>query len=90
MLTDSEWDLIIELFQVLGLIEEVTICLGGSNCTTYSLLYQLIQGLKKRFKLYKVSNNELDFNAECDDIFENNEFGNIESKNQEEYSDENG
>jgi len=39
MLTDSEWDLIIELFQVLGLIEEVTICLGGSNCTTYSLLY---------------------------------------------------
>ena len=90
MLTDSEWDLIIELLQVLGPIEEVTTCLGGSNYTTHSLLYWLIQGLKKRFKLYKVSNNELDFNTECDDVFENNEFDNIESENQEEYSDEDG
>ena len=88
MLTDSEWDLIIELLQVLESIEEVTTCLRSSNYTTHSLLYWLIQGLKKRFKPYKVSNNELDFNVECDDVFENNEFGNIESENQEEYSDE--
>ena len=39
ILTDSEWDLIIELLQVLGLIEEVTTCLRGSNYTTHSLLY---------------------------------------------------
>ena len=42
MLTDSEWDLIIELLQVLGSIEEVTTCLEDSNYTTHSLLYWLI------------------------------------------------
>ncbi len=42
MLTDSKQDLIIELLQVLGSIEEVTTCLGGSNYTTHSLLYWLI------------------------------------------------
>ena len=39
MLTEAEWDLIIELLQVLGTIEEVTTCLGGSKYVTHSLLY---------------------------------------------------
>ena len=47
MLTELEWELIIELLQVLGPIEEVTTCLGGSKYTTHSLLYRLIQSLKK-------------------------------------------
>lgn len=81
MLTESEWDLIIELLQVLGPIEEATTCLGGSKYTTYSLLYRLIESLKKRFKLNVTSNNELDFDTE-DDIFE-------ELENQEEFNNEN-
>ena len=39
MLTESEWELIIELLQVLELIEKVTTCLGGFKYTTHNLLY---------------------------------------------------
>jgi hypothetical protein len=85
MLTESEWDLIIELLQVLGPIEEVTTCLGGSKYTTHSLLYRLIQSLKKRFKLHRVLNNELNFDTD-DDVFENDD---IEYENQEECVEEN-
>ena len=88
MLTDLEWDLIIELLQVLGPIEEVTTYLGGSKYTTHSLLYRLIQGLKKRFRLQNTSNVELDFNTEYD-AFEDNEFDDIGSENQEEHNNEN-
>src|SRR4051812_11322189 len=80
MLTESEWDLIIELLQVLGPIEEVTTCLEDSKYTTHSLLYWLIQSLKKRFKLHRVLNNELNFDTD-DDVFENDD---IEYENQEE------
>lgn len=77
MLIESEWELIIDLLQVLGPIEEVTTCLGGSKYTTHSLLYRLIQGLKKRFKPQRVlSVNELDFDSE-EDTFEDN----VESEN---------
>ncbi|GES97438.1 zinc finger BED domain-containing protein 1-like [Rhizophagus clarus] len=77
MLTESEWDLIIELLQVLGPIEEATTCLGGSKYTTHSLLYRLIESLKKRFKPNKndrISNDKLDFNTEDDVFDEDNDF----------------
>ncbi len=79
MLTEAEWDLIIELLQVLGPIEEVTTCLGSSKYVTHSLLYRLIQNLKKRFKLHITTNDELNFDAQ-NDIFEDNM---IEPENQE-------
>jgi hypothetical protein len=83
MLSELEWELIIDLLQVLGPIEEVTTYLGGSKYITHSLLYRLIQSLKKRFKPQRLLNNEeLDFNSE-DDIFDYGEFENqdIESNN---------
>jgi hypothetical protein len=75
MLTEPEWNLIIELLQVLGPIEEATTCLGGSKYVTHSLLYRLIENLKKRFKPNKNDriSNELDFNTE-DDIFDEFEY----------------
>jgi hypothetical protein len=85
MLTEPEWDLIIELLQVLGPIEEATTCLGGSKYTTHSLLFLLIEKLKK---LFKPNNNdrsyELDFNTDDDDIFENFEFEYQEFNNDDE------
>lgn len=83
MLTESEWDLIIDLLQVLGPIEEATTCLGGSKYITHSLLYRLIENLKKRFKPNRNDRIELDFNTE-DDIFDDN----FEFEYQEEFNNE--
>lgn len=82
MLSEAEWELVIELLQVLGPIEEVTTCLGGSKYVTYSLLFRLIQSLKKRFRSNRVTNNELDFEEE--DVFNNDDFDfeNQEDSNQ--------
>jgi hypothetical protein len=73
ILSETEWELIIDLLQVLGPIEEVTTCLGGSKYVTYSLLFRLIQSLKQRFRLNRTINDELNFEEE-DDVFNNDDF----------------
>lgn len=79
MLSETEWEVIIDLLQVLGPIEEVTTCLGGSKYVTYSLLFRLIQSLKQRFRLNRTINNELNFEEE-DDVFDNDD---VDFENQE-------
>lgn len=83
MLSETEWELIIELLQVLGPIEEVTTCLGASKYVTYSLLFRLIQRLKQRFRLNRIINDELNFEDD-DDVFDNDDvdFENQEDNNQ--------
>ena len=83
MLSEAEWELIVELLQILGPLEEATTCLGGSKYITYSLLFRLIQSLKKRFMPNRVVNNELNFEEE-EDVFDNDDFDfeNQEDSNQ--------
>jgi len=79
MLSETEWELIIDFLQVLGPIEEVTTCLGGSKYVTYSLLFRLIQSLKQRFRSNRTINNELNFDEE-EDVFDNDD---VDFENQE-------
>ena len=78
MLSETEWELIIDFLQVLEQIKEVTTYLGGSKYVTYSLLFRLIQSLKQRFRSNRTINNELNFEEE--DVFDNDD---VDFENQE-------
>ena len=69
-LTESEWELIKDLLQVLGPFEEATTYLGGSFYATHSLLYRLIKNLKKKFAPLSRERPRYDEINSTNDIFE--------------------
>ncbi|CAI2189552.1 8368_t:CDS:2, partial [Funneliformis geosporum] len=74
--TDSEWDLLKDLLQILGLFEEATRYLGGSYYSTHSFMYCVVKVLKGFFKLAIISNNgtcDLNFENELDAFNEHKE-----------------
>lgn len=77
MITDDEWDLLIDLTEILSIFADVTTELGGSNYITSSLrvrmLIEIIKTLTTEFS------SETYINGEDDDAFDENN----EEKNQD-------
>jgi len=69
-LTESEWELIKDLLQVLSPFEEATTYLGGSFYATHSLLYRLIKKLKKIFMPLSREKPKYEENKVINDVFE--------------------
>ena len=47
LLSDMEWELLNDLVNLLSPFEEATRFLGGSKYITYSMMYPIIQEIKK-------------------------------------------
>ncbi|GES97108.1 hypothetical protein GLOIN_2v1789800 [Rhizophagus clarus] len=71
-LTDSEWDLLKDLLQVLGPFEEATRYLGSSYYSTHSLMRHVVETLKGFFKSASIDNESHNYNnVEERDAFNN-------------------
>ncbi|CAG8703216.1 14424_t:CDS:2, partial [Cetraspora pellucida] len=79
-LTNSEWELIKELLQVLGPFEEATRYLGGSYYATHSLMHRVVRELKNIFKSNQVNEDE-SYNIEDHDAFD--DYEEEESQNEQ-------
>ncbi|CAG8547402.1 6801_t:CDS:2, partial [Scutellospora calospora] len=71
-LTNSEWDLLKELLQVLDPFEEATRYLGGSYYSTYSFIYAVIEKLKEFFKL-TINKLNIENIEDTQDVFDQDE-----------------
>ena len=78
LLTESEWELIKELIEILKQIDLVTTTLSGRDFVTLSLVVPLISFLKKRF-LELMTYYMNDENYDDDDEFENENIEPIDS-----------
>jgi hypothetical protein len=82
LLTDAEWELLQDLTNLLQPFEESTTYLGGSKYITYSIMYPIIQELKKRLKPRLISNSLSIYDIEnIDDVFEIEDEDEIEQSN---------
>jgi len=68
MLTNDEWDLLRDLIPILGLFEEATTYLGGSDYTTQSLIKPLITNIINKLKPLP-EENVINIDIEGEDVF---------------------
>ena len=80
-LTNDEWDIIIDLLEILGPFAELTEKLEGTKYATMSYIYPGIVKLKSMFSPTINSNLDLETN---DDAFENHQFEEVDEDDEPE------